>query len=189
MGLILCCLFLIIFTILKLVCPEFVVGIAETQWVVDFGTFINNNEWAYYIFVFIVSFIIGYLYCCACCRKPSLNWLECIIVAIEVIFLLVIQKIIPSQYVLINSVCMIVMPTIMCAISRKTDIKYLYSIVTTLAVHTAWQVLSLVIRDITIYVTKPNIVTLTILLIDLYIIDVLLYNYYNYKEDTKNGNT
>ena len=189
MGIILCCSFLLVYTLLKIVCPEFVVGIAETQWVVDFGTYINNNEWAYYIFVFIASYALGYLYCCACCRVPKLNWIECGIVAIEVIFLLVMQRVIPSQYVLINSVCMIIMPAIMCAIAHKTEIKYLYSIVITLAIHTAWQILSLVIRDITIYVTKPNIVTITILLIDLYIIDVLLYNYYNYKEEKKNGNT
>lgn len=189
MGLILCCSFLAIFTILKLVCPEFVVGIAETQWVVDFGTFINSNEWAYYIFVFIVSYILGYLYSCACCRKPHLSLLECGIVGIEVIVLLVAQKFIPEQYTTLNFICMLLMPTIMCAISKQREIRYLYSLVATFTIHTMWQMLTLYIRDITVYVTKPNIVTLTILLIDLYIIDVVMYNYYNYKESKKDGNT
>ena len=184
MGLIIFATILIALYLLKFISPKFVIGVAEIPEVVAFGTYVDTHWWAYYLFSFITSFFGGYFYCCACCRKKKLNKIENIILCGEIILLFLAQKFIPSFYFEINIACMLIMPTIMCKIGNtENSIKYLYSIIICFIIHSVAQILSLQIRDISLCLTRANIATFTILLIDTYIWLVLLYNYYNYKED------
>ena len=80
-------------------------------------------------------------------------------------------------------------PTVMNALNKVSGIKYLYSMVVCLSVHLLAQMFSLMIRDISTIISYPNSATYLILLIDMYIWEVILYNYYNFKENKENGKT
>ena len=182
MGLIMFGVILSTIYILKLVCPEFVIGVAELPAIVIFGNYVDTHIWAYYVFTFFTSIAVNYFYVCACCRKkcPSLrDW--CIMIA-QVLFLFVVQKYLPEYYLTLNILSMLVVPMLICVLDRKTEIKYFYSTVGCLTINLLAQMFSLLIRDISTKIAYPNSATYFILLIDVYIWSVLLYNYFNYKE-------
>ena len=188
MGLILFGAILIALYVAKLFFPEFIVGIAEIESVVKFGQYVDTHQWAYYTYYFIVGFVSGYIYFCACCRKKRLTIAQVCILCLEVILLFIVQKYLIQYYTTINIVCLVLLPAIFCAMDKCTDIKYIYSTTTCLTIHMLSQMFSLMIRDISIRISYPNAATLTILLVDVYIWTMLLYNYFNYKE-RKYGST
>ena len=182
-GLIIFSSLLFVLYLLKLIFPEFVIMLAEIEPIVKFGNFIQSKKWLYLLFSFLISTFGFFFYCCACCRKKKLDWIDFIIIVIYNILILVVQEFLPSYYYTISMVCLIIIPIVICIKDKKTDIKYLYSTGTVYSIHTLSQMFSLEIRGLNAMITQPNIATLTILLIDVYIWLVLLYNYYNYKED------
>ena len=187
MGLIIFGIMLIAFYLLKIINPEFVIELSEIDRVVELGEYVDSHKWAYYLFFFIISFAGGYFYVCACCRKKSLKFRDVCILAIEVILLFVVEKYLMQYYVYINWFCMLIMPTIICRLDGRTDIKYLYSTVSCLTIHSIAQLISLEIRNISLMISFPNSATFTVLTIDAFIWLVLLYNFYNFKEDYNNG--
>lgn len=182
MGLILFGAILIALYVAKIFFPEFIVGIAEIESVVKFGNYVDTHQWAYYLFNFATSIFTGYFYCCACCRKKGLSFVQFSILAITTIILFIIQKYLPTYYFGLNMVIMVILPTIICRLDKSLDIKYLYSTATSFTIYYLAQMLSLEIRNISIMISYPNSATYTILLIDAYIWGVLLYNFYNFKE-------
>lgn len=183
MGLIIFGAILIALYLLKFICPEFVVKIAQIEPIVKFGNYVNSHLWAYYLFTTIVSFAIGYFYCCACCRKRKLRLVDCCIVLLQVLLMAIVQKFLPDYYLSLSIITMLLCPVIICMIDRRSEIKYFYSTISTFSIHSIAQILSLSIRDISLRITFPNVATLNILLIDLFIWMILLYNFYNYKEN------
>lgn len=182
MGLIICGVILVALYVIKIAFPDFIVGVAEVDGVVKFGNYVDSHLWAYYIFTFIASFFIYYFYTCACCRKKFLNWKDLIVVFVTIVILFLVQKFLPDFYLVLNVASLIVVPACVCALDKRTEAKYLYSTAVCFVIHNVAEVMSLFIRDISTKISYPNIATLTILLIDLYIWQVLLYNYYNFKE-------
>lgn len=187
MGLIIFGIMLISFYLLKIINPEFVIELSEVDRVVELGEYVDSHKWAYYLFFFIISFAGGYFYLCACCRKKSLKFRDCCLLAIEVAFLFIVERFLIEHYVLINMVCLFLMPTIVCYWDKRTDIKYFYSTTACLTIHNIAQVISLQIRNISTLINFPNSATFTVLTIDAFIWLVLLYNFYNFKEDYNNG--
>ena len=185
MGLILFGAILIAFYVIKIFFPEFVVGVAQIPEVVAFGTYVDTHWWAYYLFTFVVSFVSGYFYCCACCRKPNLSKIEIGILVLEIIILFIIEKLLFEFYFNVNIVFMLLMPTIMCKLNNSSGIKYLFSTITTFSIYSFAQIFSINIRDIGVCVINPNSATFTILVIDAYICLFLLYNFFNNKEIEK----
>ena len=183
MGVIIFGVILLALYVLKIVCPEFVIGVAEIPAIVRFGNYVNSYLWAYYLFTTIVSFTIGYFYCCACCRKRKLRLVDTCIVLAQVLLMAVVQRFLPDYYLCLSIITMLLCPTIICLIDKRSEIKYLYSTIFTFSIHSLAQVVSLSIRDISLKITFPNVATLNILLIDLFIWMLLLYNFYNYKEN------
>ena len=181
MGLLIFSVLLFTFYLLCLISPKFIVGIAEIDAVVKFGNFVDKYKFTYYIFTFWTSFITIYLYCCACCRKPSLNWKEMILVAIDILIMFVVGEILPEYYLNIDMILMIILPTLICFINENEDIKYLYSIVGCFSIHYLAQMLSTRIRNIQAIIKYPNSATFTILLFDGVILLCLLYCFFNYK--------
>ena len=181
MGLIIFGAILIGFYLLKFISPKFVISIAEIPSIVKFGNFVNNHLWAYYLFYGFISFFVGYFYCCACCRKKYLKIKEIGILILEIVFLFVVYKIFPNNTITFDMLCMLIMPLTMCALDKKTDIKYTYSTIICLSIHYLAQILSLSIRNIAINLTNPNIATVTVLMLDCYIWLILLYCFFNYK--------
>ena len=49
MGLIIFGCLLAILYLLKLIVPEFVVGVAEIPQIVEFGNYVDSHDWAYYL--------------------------------------------------------------------------------------------------------------------------------------------
>lgn len=188
MGLIIFGFILIALYLLKLIVPEFVIKVAQTDSVVRFGNYVDSHKWAYYLFTFFVSMFTYYFYCCACCRKKNLKIIDWFIIIVVNILLYLIQIYLVEYYMYANIISLLLTPCIICLIDKRKDIKFLYSTTITFAIHLIAEALSLSIRDLKIMISNPNIATLTILLIDGFVWLLLLYNYFNYKEKKNNGN-
>lgn len=182
MGLIICVVLLVAIYALKLIVPDFVVGVAEVDAVVKFGEYVDTHEWAFYLFGFITSFIGYYIYCCACCRKKYLNWKDVSLVSIVIVLLFLVERFASNWYLVLNIISLILCPALICAFDKRTDVKYLYSITVCFIFENIAEFGSLMIRDLQVQITHPNIATYTILLIDVFIWKLLLYNYYNFRE-------
>lgn len=182
MGLIICGVLLVAIYLLKIIVPNFVVGVAEVDVIVRFGEYVDTHWWAYYIFTFVTSFATFYVYSCASCRVKYLNWKGCLVITVAIIALLLIEKFAIDWYLVTNIVLLIVCPAVICYLNKVTETKYIYSIVVCFAFENLAEVLSLQIRDISTAISYPNSATYFILLIDVFIWQILLYNYYNYKE-------
>lgn len=183
MGIIIFSAILVSLYVIKIVFPDFIIGVAEIDSVVKFGEYVDSHKWAYYLFNGFVSFLIGYVYCCACCRKPKLSIIQTLIVLIEVVILYIVLNFLPEYYSDIDTLFMLWLAVIFCKMDKRTDIKYFYSTITTLSIHCIAQMLSLEIRGIAINMSYPNSATFTILTIDLFIWLLFLKNFYNYRED------
>lgn len=183
MGLILFGALLIAFYIAKIFFPEFIVGVAEIPSIVKLGEYVDTNKWANHLFNTFSLCIIGYLYCCACCRTKTLNYKQLIVFFVYVLVLTIFSEFAIKQYTAINYVSLILVPFLMCLINKSLDKNTFISTVVCFCVDIITQVLSLSIRDITILATKINSATFFILLIDVLIWRVLLYLYFNYKKE------
>ncbi len=187
MGLIIFGVIIALLYFAKWVFPELVIGVAEIPSVIRFGEYVDTHIWAYYLFNGLLSFVGGYLYICACCRKTHLSLFDIVVLLVEVIFLFVIQLVMVEHFTEINMVCMLLMAQICVLKMNVKDIKYMSSTLITFSIHTLCQIASAKIRDIATMISYPNSATFTILTIDAYIWLFLLYSYYNYKEVKKNG--
>lgn len=183
MGLIIFGAILTAFYLAKLIFPEFVVELAQIESVVKFGEYVDTHKWAYYLFTFLTSLFMYYFYCCACCRKKKLSIVQIILISITMILLFVVEKYLPAYYFGLNMITMIILPTIICKMDKCLEIKQLYSTATCFSIYYLAQMVSLEIRNISLLISYPNSATYTILLIDAYIWAVLLYNYFNFKEN------
>jgi hypothetical protein len=191
MGLLLCCGILVTFYILKLACPEFIVGVAELPTIVSIGTFIDTHSWAYFIYNIVIGFLSAYIYCGACCRKTKFNWKECLIILSFVLLLRGFNLLMPNQYNAMNYVVTYITPFIICLFNKSVSQKTFISTSICFCVDIVSQVLSLEIRNLIPLSKSLNIATITILLIDGYIWRTILYLFFNYKtnrEETDYGN-
>lgn len=187
MGLLLTGGALVTLYLIKLIFPNFIVGVAQLPSIVKIGTFVDSNIFLYYAFNFITSIIVAYFFCCASCRKKRLDYIDLIIVISLTIILNLLQVFLPLHYVYFNLLTMIACPCLICFKDKRIDIKYFYSTIICFSIHILAQILSLEIRGISTLISYPNSATYTILLIDVYICQFLLYNYFNFKENEQNG--
>ena len=186
MGLILIVIIYAIFFLLKVLNPSFVVGVAELQGVVKFGTYIDSQMWAYYLFNGLISFVTYYVYCCACCRKKYLNYRECTLVLLFVIIGYIFYEVAPVIATPFNNVSLVLLPAIILFLNKTKDIKCVYSIAMCFSTHTLLQYVQSLIKDISTLISYPNSATFTILTIDGFIWLVILYLFYN-KGGKQNG--
>lgn len=165
----------------KIFFPQEFVFVIENEYIVAVGNFIDNNEWAYFIFGSVTSFITYWLYCCACSHQKFLKWYECIIIAVIVIAVRIINYFDVNISSIISITSFVFLPAIM-----KSDIKTCAIVYT---VHGINQGLTLKIRNIDMFVDHMNSVTTLLLAIDMYFWLILFYIVFNYKKgDNKNGN-
>ena len=171
-----------IFYLIKLIFPEFVVGVAQLDSIVKVGEYIDTHKWAYLLFTFFTSLFVYYFYCCACCRKKNLNLKELAVITLGNIVMILITEFLPQYFVSFNDISLFVLPMIICFMNKYEHIKYYYSTAITFSLYTFSQFFSLEIRGISTLISYPNTATYTILLVDVYIWALLLYNYFNFKE-------
>lgn len=181
MGLIMCFGILVVFYILKIFNPQFIVGIAELPGVVKFGNYVDTHEWAYYLYNFVVGTLSGYLYCCACCRTRKLSLKSLLILIFSNILLLAIAKFVPQHYTSINYIIFVLFPFIMCFVDKNLSSRTFTSSSICFAIDIGSQIMSIEIRNLLLMATNINIATMTILLIDGIIWRALLYFYFNFK--------
>ena len=174
MGLILSASILGIIYLLKIFFPQFVIEVAQIDSITRIGHYIDTHKWAWYVATIIISIFSYYFYCCACCKKRTINKFEFMIIISTIIVLLGIKILLPNLYTMTNLVSLIVIPFIMKADFKATTICFTASNIL--------QILTLEIRNIAILVTDFNFATAMILMIDYYILEVLLYFYFNYEE-------
>lgn len=186
MGLILCGAILVILYLAKLIFPEWVIGVAQYEPIVEFGNYVDSHWWSYYLFYTATSYLIGYFYLCACCRTKYLSKIDNIVLIAEIVLYYIIEKFLPNFAFSANILLMLIMPCVCIFIKKYDNIKYLYSTIIVFVVHSIAQILSLSIRDIQSMINTSNGATFTVLLIDVNIWLILLYNYYNYNEN-ENG--
>lgn len=181
MGLIIFGVILVAFYIVKLVCPNFIIGVTEHPGIVAFGNYVDSNKWAYFLFLFAYGYIGGYFYCCACCRKYKLSLINNLLLIAMNIILPLLAMYDPMNYTTINYLVFILCPFLMNLFDKNLSKETFISTVTCYSVDIMSQLLSLFIRNIVIMSLHPNTATSTILLIDLLIWRVLLYCFFNFK--------
>lgn len=186
MGLLLTGGILITFYILKLVCPQFIVGVAELPTVVKLGNFIDSNKFTYYLFNDIINFIHAYIYVCACCRVKKLSLKPTIILAVSILVLNLVSIFIPEHYVSMNYVMFILVPFLSCFVNKSLGIETFISTIVCFCVDIVSQVLSVLIRDVVVMSNEYNSATFLILLIDMLIWRTLLYLFFNDKSIREN---
>ena len=181
MGLILCCAMLVALYCIKIFYPNVVVGVAEITPIVKFGNFIDAHKWVYYPINGILSFVILYFYSCACCRIRKLTFFEDIVVCLFVVLSHIIEEFAVEHLVGYNFILYLLIPLFIVKKRKIINPNVFNSTAICFIITTMAQSLSLAIRDIPLYISAHNTATYFVLLIDVYIWNFLLYNYYNFK--------
>ena len=187
MGLLLFGALLIAFYLLKVFFPKFIVGVAELPAIVNFGNKIDGNQWYYFIFYGITSFLSLYFYSCACCKTTKLDAIESLILYGIIIISHLVELFLIPQSFMFNNILYLLIPLIIAAKRKIKDFNIFYSTAICFIVTSVAQSLSLDIRGIITLISYPNTATYFVLLIDGYIWTTLLYLFFNYKGEQNNG--
>ena len=183
MGLLLCCGILVTFYILKLACPEFIVGVAELPAILELGNFVDTHKWAYFLYNVIIGSLGAYVYCGACCRTYKFKIYSYGVIVLSNILLSTINLIYPNYYTAFNYVIFIITPFVLCVLEKTVTSKTFVSTVVCFTVDIISQILSAEIRNLFVLTTNINSATMTILLIDTWIWRFLLLSFYNHKKE------
>ena len=185
MGLILFGALLLVFYIVKTIFPQFIIGIAEMPSIVKFGNYVDTHIWANLLFSFVVAYLGGYIYYCACYRKRKLDLIENLVLIGFTLLSFLFQYVLTEIYAPYNYVVLILQPFIVLCIKKDFSSKYLVSLCVCFTVDIMSQALSLSIRNIVLMSTQLNSATMFILMIDGLIWRVLLYLFFNNKKVEK----
>lgn len=167
--------FLLACYILKIFFPEQFVLSVENETIIIIGEYIDNNEWAYYLFGIFTSFLTHWLYLCAVCRRWYLNWWQCLIV------LAVIGTSIGFNFIDVN-LCsalsytsLILLPFIFKAQLNPVAIVF--------SVHVFAQFLTTSIRNLPVYIQYFNSLSFALLTFECYLWLLMFYFYFNYRKE------
>ena len=183
MGLIASGAILVFLYFLKLVFPEYYIGVAQNPNIVKFGELVDGNIWTIYLFNFVTSFVALYFYTCACCRIKKLKATEMAVEAGIIIGSYLVEMFLPEQSLAYNFIGYLIIPLLVACMRKLQDPKIFYSTCICFIATTFAQSLSLSIRDISTAISYPNTATYFVLLIDGYIWNILLYNYFNFRRE------
>lgn len=183
MGLLLTGGILITFYILKLACPQFIVGVAELPAIVTLGTFVDSHKWAYFLYNVIIGSLGAYIYCGACCRKYKFKLYSYGVIVLANILLSTINLVYPNYYTAFNYLIFIITPFILCVLEKCVTSTTFISTVVCFSVDIVSQILSAEIRNLFILATHINSATMTILLIDTWIWRFLLLSFFNCRKE------
>lgn len=167
-------IFLIACYVLKIFFPEQFVLSVENETIIVIGEYIDNNEWAYYLFGIFTSFLTYWLYLCAVCRKWYLNWWQCLIVLATIGISIGLNFIDVNLYTALSYSSFVLLPMLFKARLKEVGIVF--------PIHLLSQSLSLSIRNLPIYMTNVNALTIHLLGMESFLWLILFYIYFNYKE-------
>ena len=175
----LCVIFLCGLYIAKIFFPQEFVMVISNEQMIKIGSYIDSHLWLRYLCAGITSFITYWLFCCACARRLYLKWYECLEIIGTIILIRVISLYDVNLSTSISVISFVFLPALTGGNLKNCAIVYL--------THGISQVLSLSIRNLPIYLSSINFVTITLLGLESCIWLVLLYIVFNYKEK-KNEN-
>lgn len=173
------------FYVAKIFFPELIVGVAEIPSVVAFGNFVDSHLWAYYLFHLVVAYISGYFYYGACYRKYKLDWKENLTIIAFYVVSMFVQYFLPNIYSPFLYVSLILQPLIMLWAHDNLSKHTFKSVCICFVVDILSQAISMEIRNVVLLTQHINTATLIILLIDTYIWRILLYLFFNVKNNKK----
>lgn len=165
---------LLIMYILKIFFPNEFLFAVENPRIVAVGEYIDNHPWAYYALGIITSFATYWLYLCAVCKKLYLNWKECLLILLTIGLTIALGFVSEELVAYINVCGMIILPFIMKANLKEVTIVY--------SIHGLAQILSLGIRDLSIYLETANTLICSLMIMDCYFWLILFYIIFNYKK-------
>lgn len=181
MGLMLCGAFLIAFYLIKIICPEFIIGIAETPRIVEIGITIQSNKWYLHLFNFAVGYLHGYVFYCACCRTFKLGYKGHLLILTSLVVLGFVMEFLPEHYSTINYISLILTPFLICLTNNNLSKETFISTVVCFSLDLWFQIMSMLVRNLTVLTTRGNTVTFLILFIDGFIWRIILSLLFNYK--------
>ena len=160
---------------LKIFFPqEFVMAISNEK-IVAVGNFIDSHLWLYYLCCGLTAFVTYYLYCGACSERLLLKWYE----ILEIIGVIVLVRVVSFFDEPLSSglqlASFLFLPYLM-----KGKLKNCAIVYTT---HCVSQGLSLSIRNLPIYLTNTNFVTIFFMTSECYLWLTLFLIIYNYKKE------
>nr|DAE27589.1 MAG TPA: accessory gene regulator B [virus sp. cti5L29] len=161
--------------ILKIFFPEQFVLSVENEVLIKIGTYIDNHQWAFYMFGILTSFATYWLYLCATCKRWYLKWYECLIVlsVIGISIGLTFWDI--NVYSAFSCISFVALPCLLGADLKTVSICF--------TIHSLSQTFTLSIRNIAIYMQNINSLTLYVIGFESFVWLTLLYLYNNYKGD------
>ena len=160
--------------VLKIFFPEQFVMAIENETIVSIGNYINDNQWAYYLFGIFTSFLTYWLYLCAVCRKWYLNWWQCLIVLGVIGISIGLSFADTNIYSAFSIITFVALPALF-----KSDLK---NVAVCYSIHLISQAITLTIRNLPMYMHTFNILNVFLLSIDMYLWMLLLYICFNYKK-------
>lgn len=170
-------IFLACLYVLKIFMPEQFVLSVENETIITIGTYIDNNAWAYYLFGILTSFITYWLYLCAVCRRWYLKWYEILTVLVVISGSIGLSLWDTNVYSAYSVITFIVLPLLF-----KSDLK---TVAVVFSIHSLSQTMSLTIRNLPLYMTTSNSLTLFLMAIECYFWLLLFYIYFNYKKENQ----
>ena len=174
MGIILASALILGIYILKIFFPNLVIETAQVDSITRIGHYIDTHKWAWYLVSGLLSFFVYYLNCCACCRKKKLSLKENLFIICFIVLIYFIKRFLPDLYTPINICSNIILPCIFKAELKTTTFCFCFI--------TFLQAITISIRGLKYMIIDYNYATLTILMIDIYIAQILLYCLLNYKK-------
>ena len=177
MGLILSAVILGAIYLLKIFMPHFVIGVAHIDRIVEIGHYIDTHKWAWYLATFIITYISYYFICGASCGIKKLNLNQNLIIVLTIIILFLTKEFLVAQYTAFNFISMILLPLIFSGKFKNTVV--VFSFVNLI------QTITLEIRGLNLMIADYNYATFTILMIDVYILEALLYFLFNFEKEKK----
>jgi hypothetical protein len=181
MGLLLFGAILIAFYVAKILFPQFIIGIAETPQIVKIGNTIQSNKILLHLFNLITGYINGYIFTCACCRKYKLNLKDNLILLTSLVLLSIVLEFYPEHYNTINYISIILVPFLICFVNKELNQQTFTSTTICFCLDLAFQVFSILVRNLVLLTTQGNVVTMLVLILDMTIWRVILYLFFNYK--------
>lgn len=179
--------FLLGMYILKFFFPEQFLFAIENNTIIEIGNYIDSHAWAAIIFYIIIGVVFDWLYFGAVCRMTILKPALIAIIIIYNIAYSAYSSLAPIEFVEQNSLFVVAISTCYMILLPMFFTKSIKELSITYCVNAVSQLLSLLIRDITISTANMNALTTALLSFDNYMWLLLCFILFNYKKENSNG--
>lgn len=167
--------FLIALYVVKIFYPQQFVMTVSNEKLIVIGQYIDSHLWLRYLCAGLTSFITYSLYCCACSRRWFLKWYEYSIIIAVIITARLINFVDTNIATALSISAFLFLPAIMNGNIKISALVYSF--------HCLAQCLSLSIRNLPIYLTTTNYLTVFLLGIESYLWLILFYFVFNYRKE------